>query len=85
MLRSALSARLTLDDAQHQLCARSHNGLMTIVVAQNEVDREIRDGDIVRARLDGATYREISEQFDLSISQCQRIVEVARARRRGGL
>jgi hypothetical protein len=50
------------------------------VLTQKDTDREIRDGDIVRLRLDGLTYREIAEQFDLSteqfdlsISQCQRM------------
>ena len=56
---------------------------MTLVLTQTDIDREVRDGDIVRARLDGATYREIAGQFNLSISQCQRIFEAARARRRG--
>jgi hypothetical protein len=56
---------------------------MTVVLAENQVDREIRDGDIVRARLDGATYKEIAQQTGLSISQCHRVYEAARARRRG--
>ena len=62
-----------------------HNGAMTLVLTQTEVDRETRDGDIVRARLDGLTYRVIAEQVGLSISQCQRIFEAARARRRGDI
>jgi hypothetical protein len=49
-----------------------HNGGMTLVVPQNEIDRERRDGDIVRLRLDGLTYREISAQVGLSISQLRR-------------
>ncbi len=57
---------------------------MTLVLTQTEVDRETRDGDIVRLRVDdGLTYREISEKVGLSISQCQRIFEATRARRRG--
>ena len=57
---------------------------MTLVLTQTEIDRETRDGDIVRLRVDdGLTYREIAEQVGLSISQCQRIFEAARARRRG--
>jgi transcriptional regulator with XRE-family HTH domain len=56
---------------------------MTLVVTANEIDRETRDGDIVRLRLDGLTYREIAEQTGVSISQAQRIFEAARARRRG--
>ena len=58
---------------------------MTLVPTQNEIDRDTRDGDIVRLRLDGLPYREISARVGLSISQCQRIVEGARARRRGDL
>ncbi len=56
---------------------------MTLVVPQNEIDRENRDGDIVRLRLAGRPYREISSQVGLSISQCQRVFEAARERRRG--
>ena len=66
-----------------QVARSSDNNGAMMLVAQTDIDRETRDGEIVRARLDGLTYKEISEQFDLSISQCQRIFEAARARRRG--
>ena len=71
--------------SHHRAIVDARMVCMTLVPTQNEVDRDTRDGDIVRLRLDGLPYREISARVALSISQCQRIVEAARARRRGDL
>jgi len=45
--------------------------------------RETRHGLVVRLRVEGLRYREISDRVGLSIAQCQRIFEAAMARRRG--
>ena len=57
---------------------------MTLFPTQTEIDRETRDGIVVQMRIDeGFTYREIAERVGLSVSQCHRIYQAARARRRG--
>jgi hypothetical protein len=58
---------------------------MSLVPSRDEIIREARHGLVVRLRLDGLTYLGISDRVGLSISQCQRVYETARARRRGDL
>jgi hypothetical protein len=58
---------------------------MSLVPTRDEIIREARHGLVVRLRLEGLTYQEISDRVALSISQCQRVYEAARARRRGDL
>ncbi len=59
---------------------------MSLVPTRDEIIREARHGLVVKLRLEqGCTYQEISDRIGLSISQCQRVYEAARARRRGDL
>jgi hypothetical protein len=56
---------------------------MGIGVVKEEISRETRDGEIVRMRIEGQSYKAIAERVGLSISQCHRVYEAAIARRRG--
>src|ERR1700681_947682 len=69
---------------RHKTFPRGQDGVMTSGPTKAEVVGDFRHGLVVRLRLDeGLTYREISERAGLSVSQCHRIFQEARARRRG--
>jgi hypothetical protein len=60
-----------------------HNGLMPSAPTTTEIVRETRHGLVVKMRLEGHTHQAISDRLGLSVSQCHRIYQAARARRRG--